>query len=292
MAAYFSDRERGPRPRTEEQISENVWGGIVSHIQSRVADGSLGYRYPLNCPNGAGPYGCDEETLGRAILAEIPDLEWPLNPRNTPDTLTILDLVEFCHHVVASPIEQGYHSFFGHTHLRFEPEPGQSLFRDDVNRILARNGLAYNLREDGNIVRLASPVLHEALTLAKFRTGDKRLDDLLETARAKFTDPNPAMRREALEKLWDAWEKLKTIETAKDKKASTGQLLIKLASEPNFRGVLEQEAVALTKVGNTFHIRHSETTQVALRDDNQVDYLFHRLFALIHLALRMTDRGG
>jgi len=44
--------------------------------------------------------------------------------------------------------------------------------------------------------------------------------------------------------------------------------------------------MALTTVGNTFHIRHSEVSQVELAGDNHVDYLFHRLFALIWLLLR------
>ncbi len=42
----------------------------------------------------------------------------------------------------------------------------------------------------------------------------------------------------------------------------------------------------LTKIGNTFQIRHSETSQVSLTRDAHVDYLFHRMFALIWMLLQ------
>lgn len=41
------------------------------------------------------------------------------------------------------------------------------------------------------------------------------------------------------------------------------------------------EAVKLTKVENNHLIRHSDVSQVAVIDVYHVDYLFHRLFAMI-----------
>jgi len=187
---------------------------------------------------------------------------------------------------VAEPNPVSYHSFFGHQHFSFDRTQGQADFRAAVNRILTRNQLAYELNASSQVFRLAAPVLHEALTLQTFRTGDAALDELLEAARAKFLNPDPTVRREALEKLWDAWERTKTLDSPDDKRASVTTLLNKTADEPNFREVLEQEAMALTNVGNRFQIRHAETAQVPLRRNDQVDYLFHRLFALIWLVLR------
>jgi len=123
-----------------------------------------------------------------------------------------MDLVEFCHDHVAETVPTSFHSFFGHQHLAFDRLPGQSEFRAAVNRIFASNQLAYELKESGQIQRLAAPVLHEALTASAFRTGDASLDGLLETARAKFLDPDASVRRKAIEKLWDAWERVKTLE--------------------------------------------------------------------------------
>lgn len=289
---YFSDREQGPRPRTVEEISEAAWGGIVAILQARIADGSFGFSYPAQCPDGNGHCGCDEELLFLALRGEIPDIPLPLRSGKVPPGLAVLDLLEFAHRVVARPVQIDYHSFYRHHHFRFEREEGQAAFREDANRILARNGLAYELQPDGHVRRLAPAVLGEALEAALFRTGDPELDGLLAAARKKYLDPDPAVRREALEKLWDAWERLKTIERGKDKKAAATALLDRAAPEPTFRGMLEEEAQALTIIGNTFRIRHSETTQVPLTLDEHVDYLFHRLFGLIRLLLRITGRGG
>lgn len=289
---YFSDRELAPKPRTIEEISHKVWGGVVASINSRISDGSFGYKYPEGCPDGAGICGCDDISFYDALAAEIPDISLPLISGEIPLAMAIFDMIEFCHRNVAKPIQIDYHSFFRHHHLRFVPEEGQETFRDDINRIFSRNGLAYKLRDNGQIVRLAPEGLGEALAAVTFRTGDRDLDSLLESARIKFLSPDPSVRRESLEKLWDAWERIKTIEPGADKKVSIEAMLVKVAPEPNFRARLDQEARELTSIGNNFRIRHSETSQTPLQIDEHVDYLFHRMFSLIRLMLKSTHRGG
>jgi hypothetical protein len=118
------------------------------------------------------------------------------------------------------------------------------------------------------------------------------LNGLLETARQKFFSHDLDVRKESLEKLWDAWERLKTVESGKDKKESVKLLLDKAAGETNFRQLLESEAVEVTEIGNKFMIRHTEVGKVPITSSNDVDFLFHKLFALIRLVLRSTGRGG
>ena len=115
---------------------------------------------------------------------------------------------------------------------------------------------------------------------------------MLEVARQKFLNRAPDVRRESLEKLWDAWERLKTLEPGKDKKTSTKALLDKVTADPAFRERLETEATQLTDIGNKFMIRHTETDKVPIVASEQVDYLFHRMFAAIRLVLKATGRGG
>ena len=283
---YFSDREEGGSPRTALEISEAAWGGIVALFHGYVGTGAFGVDFPYQCPDGRGPTGTDSHNLGLALQAEIPRIEWPLRADEVPSTLAVLELLEFGHRHVAEPIPGSYHSFFGHHHLDFDRVNGQTDYRERVNRILSRNGLAYAVQDDGFVQRLAPPILDEELSKMMFSTGDAKLDALLDSARAKFLSPDPSVRREALEKLWGAWERLKTCEQPGDKKASVEMLLNRAAGESTFRGLLEEEAKALTKAGNTFHIRHSEKSQVELETEDHVDYLFHRLFALIWLCLR------
>lgn len=291
---YFSDKQRGPRPRTEEQLTPAAWGGIVALLQSLVSTGAFGHQYPEMCPDGAGPYGTDWQALSLAVKAEIPDLEWPLRSptefggkeSSVPDTLAVLDLIQFSYRAVAKPIQGSYHSFFQHHHLTFDVDSGREEFRTKVNSILARNGIAFDFKEDGTIERLSPPVLREALSNALFRTKDRTLKQMLEDARTKFLNPDPVVRRESVERLWDCWERIKTLERPNDKKASVGLLLSKITAQKDVRDMLEEEARKLTDIGNSFHIRHTEAKQTLVSDSHIIDYLFHRLFSMIMLMLK------
>ena len=109
--------------------------------------------------------------------------------------------------------------------------------------------------------------LGSALRQSVFQTGDAELDDLLETARRKMLLPNVGEHRDALEKLWDAWERLKTIEDS-DKAKGAAIMLDKVAgtSQPDLSDLLEEEAKALTGAGNKLRIRHSENEPGTLGD--------------------------
>lgn len=145
-----------------------------------------------------------------------------------------------------------------------------------------------------DVARLAEsrpvpPVLFEAMgTLPPSR--DHILDALLGDACKKFKDAAPKSRAEGTEKLWDAWERLKSIEVQGDKRMSLARLLEQCSPEPTFRARLDAEARALTEIGNSFHIRHFETDKVSISLPEQNDYLFHRLFALMHLLLFSRGR--
>ncbi|MFO0752645.1 MAG: hypothetical protein U0411_04890 [Thermodesulfovibrionales bacterium] len=298
MTDYFSDREQGPRPRTEETISPAAWGGVVALIQSLVSSGAFGARFPAPCPDGQGPIGTDEHSLSLAVLAEMPGLNWPLQTTErveyelqafAPDTLLALDLIEFCYRSVGKPIQGSHHSYFGHYHLSFDIDEGRGAFRADINRIFSRNNLAYELGDAGQVVRLAPAVLRESLSSAIFRTGDRTLDTMLDDSRVKFLNSDPAIRRESLERLWDCWERLKSLENT-NKKLSVESLLAKASPDTAFRTILNAEAQALTEIGNLFHIRHTEVSQAAVTDSAHVDYLFHRLYCMIQLLL--SKRGS
>lgn len=288
---YFTDRELGVRPVIEDEINQSAWGGLFVIINLRFNDGSFGYRYPEICPDGNFICGYDSNSFSLSLAAEVPNISLPLDANKVQPTPAILDFLEFCHRAIGKPIQSNYHFYFGHYHLHFEPEEGQAAFREDINRVFSRNGIAYEFNSDGLIVRLAPEGLKEILMPTVFHTRDPVLNSLLEAARTKYLNRNPTVRQEALEKLWDAWERLKTIEPGKDKKASISALLNKAAPESTFREMIDVEATELTRIGNKFRIRHSEITQVPLELNEHVDYLFHRLFSLILLFLRTTGRS-
>ena len=299
MNDYFSDRENGPRARTEQVISPAVWAGLVATVQALINSGAFGLRFPERCPDGQAVCGCDTDALAASVIAEMPGFAWPLETMClvedgflsqrepfAPDTLLILDFIEFIYASVAKPIPGKHHDFFSHHHLTFDQQSGQEEFRSTVNRIFSRNGVAFEMLSTGRIVRVLPPVLGEDLKRTIFRTGDRTLDNMLDECRAKFSDRNPLVRREALERLWDGWERLKSLADPGDKKRSIKIILDATAAEPSLRARMEEEATELTSIGNSHLIRHSEVNQVPVIDVDQVDYLFHRLFAMIQLVLR------
>ena len=303
MSDYFSDRDRGPRLRTEETFTAPAWGGIVAAVSGRVSAGAFGASFPDECSDGHGTTGTSVHTMGLAALAEIPQLAeagttglppwgaepasgWPLRADRIPPTLAILDLVEFCFQHVAEPEEIDYHPFLRHSHLRFEQGKGRARWVADVNTLLERNALAYELGANGQVVRLGTPLSTDVVRLALFATGDTALDDLLERARLKYLSGDSAHRVESLEQLWDAFERTKTI-LGPDKRTGMRALIDRAASSPALADQLEAEALHLTRIGNEFRIRHHETTKHALAIGD-VDYLFHRCFALLAYVLGLN----
>ena len=286
---YFSDRESQPALATLTEITPNAWKGIAAAIRKRVDDGSFGARYPEICPDGNEYCGTDEQSFWDAMAGEIRDLpegNFILLEDEPPPLLVVMDMIEFCWNSVGKPKRQDYHSFWKHYHLQFDDEAGKHEFLETINRIFQRNQLAFELTVEGKIERLLKPEISDVVH-AQYRTGDTELDEMLETACRKFVSPDESMRREALESLWDSWERIKTLRD-KDKKKGISDLIDQAAgpNNPRFREILESEAKELTDIGNSCRIRHSETTQERLSSSEHIDYLGYRMFAIIHLLVR------
>jgi hypothetical protein len=288
---YFTDREAGPRSRTIETIDDRVWGGLFSVISSRLNDESFGWRFPERCPDGGAAAGCDEAALRLRFCADISEVDWPLSAGEAPKTPVALDVLEFFAASVGRPIEGAFHSYFKHSHLTWDREVGLEKFVQDVNAIFVRNGIALELASDGLARRTLPGPIAETMSRLAFDTGDGETDKLMSSAARLFLSPKESHRRDAVEKLWDAFERIKTLEPGKDKRASAAVLLDRVAAPGSrLRANLEDEALALTKMGNTFRIRHSETSQEVLATRRELDYVFTRMFAFVVFLLESTGR--
>ena len=282
---YYSDKERGPKAQIKREIPPSVQEGIIAYIDSLIEKGAFGNSFPEKCEDGRGVYGTDKVAFFRLLKAEIPQAEWPLQRANLLDNFVVLDLIQFCYRYVAYPKERDFHRYYGHYHLSFDVDKGRKEFREEINLIFKRNGLAYELEDDGNIVRLGVPIISDELAEIRFCTIDPKLNEMLLDARRKYFTTKESSHKEAVERLWDAWERLKTIMYPEDKKKSIGMLLDKVASG-DFRDLLEKEAAELTRIGNKFHIRHFEKGKSEIERIEHFDYLFHRMFSMILLLLK------
>lgn len=298
---YFSDKERGPVQRMNNEVTTKVWAGLVSYINVLANNGYFGKDFPEECPDGQGCVGTEIKDLKAALQAEIPNLDWPLateveseesSPWSremipfVPNYLDVMDLLQFCYKHVAIPVKGDYHSYFRHYHFDdFQIEAGKEEFRAKVNTIFARNGLAYELLVSGDITRMLSPELKKMMASISIPV-EKELRSMLMRANEKIINYDVAIRYDALKELWDFWERLKSISYPTDKRESVKKLLDAATHISEFRTVLEIEAKVLTDIGNSYFIRHTEMKQIKIQESDHIEYLYQRMFSLIHLLLK------
>ncbi|MEU8342370.1 hypothetical protein AB0C74_11790 [Spirillospora sp. NPDC048832] len=299
--AFYTDRIGHAIPRTSEEVSYTAWGGVAALIQRRILDGSLARAFPKpGCNESPSTTGTNEDMFFLALGAHVPDfgnLTDPLGAEWTWSTETVLDAVDFTAMHIDRPTRR-FGCFVGHEHLVFDedghnssngPNPGQAQFRSDIERIFERNGIAFTVGDDMRVQRHLVPEARPLISDFRPDTGDAELDRLLNEAVTRFLSRIPVDRQDALEKLWDGLERLKTLELGGQKQNSVARLLDNTAPEP-FRAVLDEEFTALTRIGNQFRIRHHEHTSHDLPDDATKDYLFIRCASVIAHVLRKTGR--
>lgn len=160
-------------------------------------------------------------------------------------------------------------------------------FQEAINEIFTESGLLYKLTHEKVIERIVenSPLTAEIEN--NFATvHEVGTRELLKDAVALYKTPNPAARQDSVEKIWDAFERLKTYYTTLDKKHSSEKIVNDMASEnENFVELFNNEFKMLTNIGNTYRIRHHETDKIDIVDVRYYDYLFNRCLSLIAIAI-------
>lgn len=291
MKRLFSERTLQPLPRVKEHLDSNSREGMLELVRMRIASDSFASKFPEACQDPPGLV-CGTDTVALRRFMEGYRVIWPevaLRDVSQLQDYEIFDLMEFAYEYLAEPVLGSFHSFFDHHHLRFNQTEGREKFQVEINQFFARNGIAYNFT-NGEITRLLPAPVDQLLDTPAFSTGDSLLDEFLENASLKFLNKDLRVRREALEKLWDVWERLKSLQNPEDKRDSVKQLLDLAASEPEFRSLLEGNASELTRIGNDFMIRHTEVGKTPVTNTLHIDYLFHRAFSMIWLLLKSSER--
>lgn len=139
-----------------------------------------------------------------------------------------------------------------------------------------------------SIIDLLEMELAEQATLsfdlAAFQINDPEFCKLVEKAFQLYKESKIDM---ATEKIWDAFERIKTYYHQYDKKASAERLLDEISKgNADYKVMLQEEFFTLTKLGNEFRIRHHETDKKEIYSVEHYDYLFHRCLSVLKLATR------
>lgn len=164
-------------------------------------------------------------------------------------------------------------------------------FQGEINDIFIESGLLYKLTDEKIIERIVenSPLTVEMENdiAAVHEVGTR---ELLKDAVALYKTPNPSARQDSVEKIWDAFERLKTYYTTLDKKHSSEKIVSDMArGNDDFIDLFNDEFKKLTDIGNKYRIRHHETNKIDITDICYYDYLFNRCLSLIALAIQYLE---
>jgi hypothetical protein len=151
-------------------------------------------------------------------------------------------------------------------------------FASEVNLLFQNAGLSYRLL--GGKIEAAQMRLQ-----TKEVIREVGLKELVGQATTLYYSSNLSDKQIAVEKLWDAFERLKTYYG--DKKTSADRIIADMADgNDHYAKLLSDEFKVLTAIGNEYRIRHHETDKIEITDTNYHAYFFQRCFALIDLVLK------
>jgi hypothetical protein len=298
--AYFTERHgmRKPIERTSV-ISIEMYSLLFDCCEKYLP--YLAKHLPEQCLDGYGCCGADKTKLNIELKFEIPTLYRDSNGfinkpmasyYNSPiafDQCALLDFIEYTGHNCRDISNGNYHSYFGHYHLNlFESDNIFKDFRKEINSIFEKTGLLFTLTADKVIERIVENSVNSQKIEAEIKTiNETGTRELLEEAIIQFRQPNPLVAKNAVEKIWDALERLKTYYTSVDKKTSVGKIVNDISSgQVDFVKLFDKEFKTLTDIGNNFRIRHHETNKIDIFDIKHYDYFFNRCLSLISLAIQ------
>lgn len=158
-------------------------------------------------------------------------------------------------------------------------------FESQINSILRLNELPLKL-ENGKISNVIDIQMNKNLLSPVQEVG---LKELLQEATRYYDKDNLQI---AVEKLWDAFERLKTYycSTTIDKKKSANKIVMDMSNNQQpFIDLFEKEFHELTSLGNNFRIRHHETTKTDIQDKRHYEYFYKRCLSLVSTAIQYLD---
>lgn len=151
-------------------------------------------------------------------------------------------------------------------------------FEMEVNEIFKLNHIAVELK-NRRIYSLDFAILDDTA-----KVDEMGLNQLVEAANNLYKEHKYSL---AVEKIWDAFERMKTYYSPElDKKKSANKIIEGLSNENDtYKGLFNEEFMALTKFGNNYCIRHHEKNKMAIENDLQYKYFYLRCYALVSVVM-------
>ena len=158
-------------------------------------------------------------------------------------------------------------------------------FEPQINAILKLNEIPFQLY-NCKLISIFDNQINQPPLISVNEVG---LKELLQEA-SKYYDENNFQI--AVEKLWDAFERLKTYYCSPtiDKKKSVNKIITDMSNNQQpFVDLFEKEFRELTTLGNNFRIRHHETTKIDIQDKRHYEYFYRRCLSLMSIAIQYLN---
>lgn len=206
------------------------------------------------------------------------------------DQYSLLDFIEYFAQNIRDITERWNDERYKNykTIIYFETSNVFLNFQKEINEIFDESGLLYKLTSEKIIERIVenSPLTAD-MEKDFTQVNESGTHDLLKDAIALYKTPNPAARQDSVEKIWDAFERLKTYYVSLGKKKSSEKIISDMAQgNSDFFKLFDEEFRTLTSIGNDYRIRHHETDKIDITDVRYYDYLFNRCLSLIALVVK------
>lgn len=255
------------------KVTEKFWIALSSYFISLTEEG-----YFWSCMEGYGhDYSLSDYSINLKIASQIGIKPFPLEKKLNDEE--IFDLIEAMYQIIEVPPNN---TPKGTTisNIRYE-------FTLQINKIFKNFKMNYNLTM-GEIKALHSEELNE-LFLDSFNCFDKEIKEFIQMALEKFKSRDIKEQRIALNKLVDAYERIKMLENPEDKKESVKKISKSIDKENIF---FETDLMKMTRIANNeFMIRHTELDKTKIESIEVIEYLFYLYYNSIRAILLVKTRS-
>lgn len=157
-------------------------------------------------------------------------------------------------------------------------------FEEEINTIFRLNGISVELKKyEIHSASNKSISIDDSIQIKEYG-----LEDLLREAEDLY---NKNQYSYAVEKLWDAFERLKSYYNPSLNKKKSAEKIIEDISFGNeeIKNMFDSEFKALTEIGNSYRIRHHEKDKIDIINDLHYEYFYKRCLSLISVLLNKLN---
>ena len=163
-------------------------------------------------------------------------------------------------------------SFYGHTTKSLQ-------FENEINAIFKLNNI--NVELINGEIHFTS---NKAIGLdSSTNINEAGLEELISIAEDLYNKGNYSY---AVEKIWDAFERIKTYYSTLDKKKSAEKIINDISyGNEHIKKMFDNEFKVLTDTGNSYRIRHHEINKIDIIKELHYKYFYKRCLALISVIV-------